>query len=125
MIDSNWKYTITSRQSKQFVMPHASNTHKILALSKKVLCTYIGLITGHCSAEYHLKIIGKADNDVCRFCNEEIESSAHLLWFCPALYNKRTMFFEKGLLQPFENWLSCPNKVVQFIRHIIPNWDHT
>lgn len=124
-IVSNWNNTITARQSKKFVIPNVSNTQKILALSKKDLCTYIGLITGHCPAKYHLKLIKKIDNDICRFCNEETETSEHLLCLCPALFNKRAKFFDKGLLQPFEIWFSCPNKVVRFIRHIIPNWEQT
>lgn len=125
MIGLNWNNTIIARQAKKFVQPNASNTKKLLSLSKKDLCTYIGLITGHCPAKYHLRLIKKVDDDICRFCNEEIETSEHLLCNCAALFNRRAKFFDKRLLQPSEIWISSPIKVVRFIRHVIPDWDNT
>lgn len=125
MINTNWYNTTIARQSKRFVTPNSSITRKLLVLSKKDLCTYTGLITGHCSVKYYLKLINKVQDDTCRFCSEEIETSEHLLCNCVALFSTRIKFFDKGLLQPFEIWSLSPCKVVRFIRHIIPCWDNT
>ncbi|XP_062715525.1 uncharacterized protein LOC134291594 [Aedes albopictus] len=125
MVITNWGNAVACRQSKKIIMPNISNTQKLLLLSKNELCSYTGLITGHCPVRYHLKLMGKAENDICRFCKEDSETSEHLLCSCPTLFNRSAIFFDKGLLQPFEVWFSNPSKVVRFIRHIIPSWDDT
>lgn len=123
-VQSIWNNTSTARQSKRFIKPNALNTQRLLNLSKKDLCTYTGLITGHCPSKHHLKIIGKLSDDRCRFCNLESESSEHLLCDCAALFNKRCRFLDKGLTVPDEIWTIPPNKVINFIRSAIPCWDN-
>lgn len=124
-VNSIWNELSTARQSKRFIKPNASKTQRLLNLSKKDLCTYTGLITGHCPSKYHQKIIKKLSDERCRFCNLESETSEHLLCDCVALFNKRRKFFDKGLIEPREIWNSPPIKVVNFIRCVIPNWDNT
>lgn len=122
-IEANWKNTIIARQAKRFITPNASMTRKILELSKKDLSIYTGLITGHCPSRYHLKLIGKLQDDVCRLCGIDKEDSEHLLCHCPAIFDKRRKFFDKGLTTPFEIWRTIPNTVVHFIRSVISCWD--
>src|SRR5450759_2752207 len=99
-------------------------TRKILELSKKDLSTYTGLVTGHCPSRYHLKLIGKLQDDLCRFCGIEKEDSEHLLCRCPAIFIKRRKFFEKGLLEPFDAWGTTPSTAVHFIRSVVPCWNN-
>lgn len=122
-IEANWKNTLIARQAKRFVTPNASITRKILDLSKRDLSTYTGLITGHCPSRYHLKIIGKLQDDVCRLCGMDKEDSEHLLCHCPAICNTRRKFFDKGLITPLDVWRTIPNTVVHFIRSVLPYWD--
>lgn len=124
MIDVIWKNTTIARQSKRFISPNKIITQRLLSLSKKDLCTYTGLVTGHCSSKYYLKQLGKLEDDTCRFCNLDIENSEHLLCHCVALFHKRRNFFDKGLILPSDVWMTSPNKAINFIRCIIPYWDN-
>lgn len=120
---ANWLAVIRCNQSKRFITPNANITKKLLGLNKRALCIYTGLITGHCPSGYHLKNIGRVQNDTCRFCNAESETSEHLLCSCSALYKRRSKFLDKGCLQPTEIWSANPGKVIGFINHIIPDWE--
>lgn len=62
-VQHNWKNTLNARQSKRFIKPNAFHTQKLLNLSKQDLHTYTGLMTGHCPSKYHLKTIGKLQED--------------------------------------------------------------
>ncbi|XP_055531485.1 uncharacterized protein LOC129722215 [Wyeomyia smithii] len=119
----NWDSTTIARHAKRYIKPNASTAQKLLNLSKD-LSTYTGLITGHCPSKYYLKLIGRLENDNCRFCRTESESAHHLLCECPAIFTKRRKFLDKGLLEPWEIWASSPNNVLNFIRYIIPHWDN-
>lgn len=120
---TNWMDVKKCTQSKRFITPNANKTKKILELNKRALCTYTGLVTGHCPSKYHLKNIGQVQNDICRFCNIESETSEHLLCSCGALYRRRSKFLDSGCLQPSEIWSADPRKVIGFINHIIPDWE--
>ena len=58
-----------------------------MKLSRPVLSTVIGVITGHCLIGYHTARLGLESNDFCRSCRdeEEVESITHLMCDCPAL----------------------------------------
>lgn len=116
-VTSNWKNTCIARQARRFIIPNVSKTCKILDVSKKDLSVYTGLITGHCPSRYHLKLMGKLQDDMCRFCGTDKEDSEHLLCHCPALFTTRRKFFVKGLLEPSDIWRTTPSTVVQFIRN--------
>jgi ribonuclease HI len=120
---ANWMAVSRCNQSKRFITPNVKNTKKLLELNKRALCTYTGLVTGHCPSKYHLKNIGRVQNDICRFCNLESETSEHLLCSCGALYRSRCKFLDKGCLHPSEIWSANPGKVIGFINHIIPDWE--
>lgn len=122
-IKLTWTNTSDSRQAKRFIEPDARKTLRLINLNKHELSTYTGLITGHCPSKYHLKIIGKLQEDKCRFCKLESESSEHLMCECVALYRKRCRYLEKGLLEPWEIWNSHPKQVLSFIRNAVPDWD--
>ncbi|XP_055542747.1 uncharacterized protein LOC129728335 [Wyeomyia smithii] len=90
-IDGNEKADELAKQgsNSQFVGPEPFPVplpEKLLEFNKWALCTYTGLITGHCPSKYHLKNIGRVQDDTCRLCNMESETSEHLLCSCGALY---------------------------------------
>lgn len=68
--------------------------------------------------------MGKSEDDTCRFCNLECETSEHLLCNCAALFHRRSIFFDKGLIQPEDVWMTSPKKAINFIRLVIPLWDN-
>ncbi|XP_055522598.1 uncharacterized protein LOC129716788 [Wyeomyia smithii] len=121
-VTANWRAVRGYHQSKRVITPNGKVTKKLLELNKWALSTYTGLITGHCPSKYHLKNIGRVQDDTCRFCNMESETSEHLVCSCGALYMSRINFLSKGCLQPGEIWSANPGKVVGFIKHILPDW---
>ena len=125
MIQKNWTATKTLRQSKLFIAPNRQKTNRILSLNKSSLSILTGLFTGHCPVKYHLRKLKRCDTDICRFCDYEIETSEHLLCSCVALYSRRRQFFNKDILSPLEIWMESPNKVVEFILRIIPDWGNS
>ncbi|XP_055527594.1 uncharacterized protein LOC129720181 [Wyeomyia smithii] len=122
-VTGNWRAVRGCHQSKRVITPNGKITKKLLELNKWALSTYTGLKTGHCPSKYHLKNIGLVQDDTCRFCNMESETSEHLLCSCGALYISRIKFLSKGCLQPGEIWSANPGKVVGFIKHILPDWE--
>ncbi|XP_062710910.1 uncharacterized protein LOC134288974 [Aedes albopictus] len=122
---SNWMDVKNCNQSKRFITPNAYKTKMLLELNKRALCTYTGLVTGHCPSGYHLKNIGHIQSDICRFCNTERETSEHLLCSFGALYTRRQRFLNSGCLQPSEIWSAKPGKVLEFINSIAPDWETT
>lgn len=121
-IKNNWKLSQSMRQSKLFITPDKRKTDKLLNLSKKSLSTIVGLFTGHCPCRYHLKKLLLVQSDICRFCDSEKETAEHLLCNCGVLFTHRQKHLERGLLSPNEIQLVDPNKIVNFIHEIIPNW---
>lgn len=119
----NWRTLSLCRQSKRFITPNIKITYKLLSLNKKDLSTMTGLLTGHCPSRYHLKHLKLVQNDICRFCKLERETSEHLLCECSALFRCRQRHFGRAILQPSEVWSANPQEVLRFIHEAIPNWD--
>ena len=122
-IKANWDVISGLRQSKRFIEPNREKSLVLLRLNKKDLRTFTGLITGHCPSKYHLKKIGKLDDDKCRLCGIESETSEHLLCECRVLIQRRLRIFGKGHIEPTEIWRESPGEVINFIRSALPNWD--
>lgn len=118
----NWRTLSLCRQSKRFITPNVKITYKLLSLNKKDLSTITGLLTGHCPSRYHLKHLKLVQNDTCRFCKLERETSEHLLCECSALFRCRLKTLGRAILQPSEIWFANPQKVLRFIHEAIPNW---
>ena len=123
MIMSNWSATNTSKQAKRFIEPSEKSTRNLLKINKINLRIITGLLTGHCPSRYHLAKIGRLEDSKCRFCQFENETSEHLLCNCRALMQSRFCIFGKGLMQPNDIWRASPNRVIDFIKRVEPDWD--
>ena len=95
-----------------------TNVKEILTLSKGDIRIIAGLLTGHCPLNYHLHKIGKAENNTCRLCQEDEETSEHILCDCPAVASSRLNHFEKAYFEANEVKDSTPGKVVRFIKSL-------
>lgn len=122
-IVSTWTLTQGCRQAKNFIVPKPATTKKLIGLKRNELRLITGLLTGHCPVKYHLKKLGMIDNDLCRFCNTELESSAHLLCDCAALATRRLKLLGNRLLSPYDVWRTHPKKLIGFMNCIMPGWD--
>ena len=110
-------------QSKKFIIPKSQVTKLLLNLNKKDLRIFIGLLTGHCSSRSYLHKLNLCETNICRLCDDEIESSEHILCNCGALFNKRARYFGKSIIMPSEIWEDIsPKTVVAFIYSAVPRW---
>ena len=62
---------------------------KVLRCSRQKLRILTAVLTGHCALNKHLFVMGRVTDPLCPLCQEEDETSFHLLAECPALYNLR------------------------------------
>ena len=84
------------------IIPSYSCTpsEELLSLNRKQIRVMTGLLTGHLNLKSHLHRIGRTNDDICRLCNEEEETAAHLLCNCMALESKIYLNFSMGKLDP-------------------------
>jgi hypothetical protein len=71
---------------------------QILNLTKTVIKTRTGILTGHSGLRYHMNRIGYALEDTCRMCMEESETTQHVMCECPAIAGIRLERFGKGFM---------------------------
>lgn len=121
-ITSNWNALPHTSQSKRLVTINPKKTQQLLGLNKRDLNIYTGLITGHCPCRYHLQKIGAIQTSNCRFCDEERETSEHILCYCSALTQRRFKVLSKPFLGPADIWILSPKDVVGFIKLVSPEW---
>lgn len=119
---SNWDASPCTSQSKRLVNINPKKTQQLLGLSKRDLSLYTGLVTGHCPSRYHLQKIGVVQNSNCRFCDDERETSEHLICYCSAQIHCRSRIFGKSFLEPADIRIATPSNVIGFIKLIAPDW---
>jgi hypothetical protein len=81
--------------------PSQSLAADVLQLSRTQIRVVTGLMTGHCNLRKHLYTMGIfKENPVCRLCNEEEETTFHIVFKCEVL--ARRQFNLLGLINPGE-----------------------
>jgi hypothetical protein len=81
--------------------PSQSLAADVLRLSRTQIRVVTGLMTGYCNLRKHLYTMGIfKENPVCRLCNEEEETTFHIVFECEVLV--RRQFNLLGLINPGE-----------------------
>jgi uncharacterized protein (DUF342 family) len=82
----------------------------LLTNTRANIRTIVGLLTGHICTNLYLKRIGKANNELCRFCKEtnSCETVLHFLQDCLALARARIKHFHDG---------KPPDALIKTIKH--------
>ena len=115
---SYWRATPGQRQAKRFINHSQNRAKELLSLSKPELKLITGFLTGHGPLRYHLKKMGLAETDTCRFCNNATETAEHILCSCEVLVRQRLNHLEQVYLTPAEVEKSTARKIVGFIRSL-------
>jgi hypothetical protein len=78
------------RQSKlMMAKPSQSLAADVLRLSRTQIMVLTGLMTGHCNLRKLLHTMGIfKENQVCRLCNEEEETTSDIVFECEALAHR-------------------------------------
>lgn len=66
----------------------------------------------------HLKKIGLVETEVCRFCEEEDETSIHILSECAAIRNARAMYLGAYEIEEGDLPNIRPSHILDFLNRI-------
>lgn len=92
-LDSRWQNVTGCRESKLFVLgPDTGRTKWLLNCTRTEARNLIGVLTGHCPLNKHLKTIGIRNNPDCDACGDE-ETAEHFLCECPRFRSSRLKIF--------------------------------
>ena len=81
-----WKNSPGQRQAKKFITEHSPKfTADLISKDRKSVKAVVGLLTGHCKLNRHLKLMGLAEEAMCRFCKSQEETAEHILCQCDSL----------------------------------------
>jgi ribonuclease HI len=113
-----WSGTTGMAQAKKFITYSPQKTRAVLTLDKGDLATLMGLFSGHCQLRYHLSLIGKAEDDGCRFCMETAETAEHIMCACPAVGYLRQKLLGEVYITPDQIREMDPRRVVGLFKSL-------
>ncbi len=109
-----WSGRLDCRQTKLwFDAADKGASFQILQLGRERFSEIVQLITGHNFMLRHRAIIGEPVPSICRLCEEDEESSFHVIAECPALAVLRHQILGEQFLKAPLHW-SC--KFATFLR---------
>jgi ribonuclease HI len=112
-----WTSREDCRQTKMFVQgPSKNRTSYLLSLKKSELRTLIGVVTGHCPLNNHMKTMRLANSPTCNRCLEEDETVEHFLCRCPAFSQARNRNIGGYELDSEELCSIDLNNVLKFVK---------
>lgn len=88
---------------------------ELLGLRRPEARVVIGWLTGHCYFNRHLHV-RREEKRTCRFCKEQVETTEHILWNCPAVEGRRTRYLDSNSVGLCEMVPLKPLDVLQFVR---------
>lgn len=83
-----WKNVDTARQAKNCITICPKYSKYFLTLSRRNIKRLTDILTGHCSLNYHLKLLGYKSSPDCEKCGD-VETAEHYLCHCPAFIMNR------------------------------------
>ena len=98
--NEEWNKRKDCRQTKHwFPKVNKTRSKDIIKLNRHNLSHAVQVITGHNRLNRHKHLIGDTDEEMCRLCEEDEESSLHIIAECPALANIRLQNFGEPFLK--------------------------
>jgi hypothetical protein len=91
----------TQRQARDFISGHDLYAKaKLMSFNRTQSRVLIGRLTGHNTLIRHLHSLGLIDSPLCRRCEVEEETSAHILCECEALASLRHVHLGSFFFEP-------------------------
>ena len=114
VFNDEWKAIGTCRQAKNCIKISSSNSKYFLSLSRKYLKKLTDILTGHCTLNNHLNIMGISNNPNCEKCGD-VETAEHFLCKCPAYMNIRRKFLGNYTMTYNSIWSIHPKHILRFL----------
>ena len=113
----SWEERTDCRQTKMWFSKNSKKVSNFfVGLSRQELGLVTQFLTGHNRLNRHESLVNSEVDPMCRFCQEDLESSWHLVADCPCLLGKRLEIFQVAFLDENPEW--HPEQIVNFIRRI-------
>lgn len=109
-----WKEITIARQAKHCITISAMNSKFFLSQSRKNLKRLTDILTGHCSLNNHLNIMGINDSPNCEKCGDA-ETAEHFLCTCPAYMNNRRRLLGNYAIKYSSIWSIHPKHILKFL----------
>ena len=91
----------TQRQASELILgPCLGATATFLSFNRKQSRVVTGLLTGHNTLRRHLHLMELSDSPLCKRCEAQDETSAHILCECEALASLRHAYLGSFFLDP-------------------------
>ena len=114
-----WRESPSCRQTKLFFQGIRRNETKyVLGMSRVEIARTIGIITGHDMLNKHSFRSGYAISPNCRYCEEEEETSVHIIGECPVFVNRRREILGSFFLNEEEIVELRLNRIVKYMRGV-------
>ena len=114
-----WRESPACRQTKLFFQGIRRNETKyLLRMNRVEIARTIGIITGHDLLNKHSFRTGFAMSPNCRYCEEEEETSVHIIGECPVFINRRREILGNFYLREEEMLELRINSIVRFMKGI-------
>ena len=108
-----WQTSPGLRQSKYWLKePSKRLSQYVLKHARQYCRTAIGVLTGHNNMKYHLSNLNPGHDPLCRFCQEEAETSLHWQSQCPALSQR---YLERDLMLQ-DDRAENPIQILEFFK---------
>ena len=93
--EERWKARRDARQTAIFFPSiDLKKSEEITKLHKNTIGPVVRALTGHDHRNRHTMLLEGADIGACRLCNQELETSSHIILRCPRLTQQRAQEFK-------------------------------
>lgn len=79
---------------------------------------FTGLMTGHCSLNYHLQKLDIVEDQIFRLCEEESETAEHILYRCPTACQHRLTYIGIALATNIEIRESSSRAILKLVSNL-------
>ncbi|XP_076248124.1 uncharacterized protein LOC143187807 [Calliopsis andreniformis] len=112
-----WQETERCREAKEMLgeEPRYKYAKNLVAMDRGKCRLLSRLLTGHAQLKLHLARMKQQEDRMCSFCEEEEESSAHVICKCPRLMNARKKYLGKYFLETQEVGQIKLERIVRYI----------
>lgn len=121
-LENSWRVEQRCEHTKYFV--RNMDTKQLMKMPKSEIRICIGLITGHCSLNYHLNKLRMRDDPDCDLCGRENETARHIVCDCLGLATIRMQTFAVPKVNTEDICKHSLHKLVTFYKKCSEKYYH-